>query len=64
LEDYAVELRDSDGHAFDCLHFQQVSVVLKNDEEVLLVHPTRMPSDSCHNLLTSCVQQHSAPGYW
>lgn len=35
LEDYAVELHDADGHAFDCLHFQQVSVVLKNDEEVL-----------------------------
>lgn len=35
LDDYAVELRDPDGHAFDCLHFQQVSVVLKNDEEVL-----------------------------
>lgn len=35
LEDYTVELRDSDGHAFDCLHFQPVSAVLKNDEEVL-----------------------------
>jgi len=34
LEDYAVELRDTDGHSFDCMHFQQVSVVLKNDEEV------------------------------
>lgn len=35
LEDYAVELRDSNGHGFDCLHFQQVSVILKKDEEVL-----------------------------
>lgn len=35
LEDYAVELRDSGGRAFDCLHFQQVSVILKNDEELL-----------------------------
>jgi hypothetical protein len=35
LEDYAVELRDSDGHSFDCMHFQKVSVVLKSDEEVL-----------------------------
>ena len=35
LEDYAVELRDSAGHGFDCLHFQQVSAILKPDEEVL-----------------------------
>lgn len=35
LEDYTVELRDSEGHAFDCLHFQHVSAVLKNDEQVL-----------------------------
>lgn len=35
LEDYVVELRDSNGHGFDCLHFQQVSAILKNDEEVL-----------------------------
>jgi hypothetical protein len=35
LEDYTVELRDSAGHGFDCLHFQQVSGILKNDEEVL-----------------------------
>lgn len=35
LEDYAVELRDSSGHGFECLHFQQVSVILENDEEVL-----------------------------
>lgn len=36
LEDYAVELRDAEGHGFDCLHFQQVSVVLKNDEEIFI----------------------------
>ncbi len=35
LEDYAVELRDSAGQGFDCLHFQQVSAILKTDEEVL-----------------------------
>jgi hypothetical protein len=35
LEDYAVELRDANGRGFDCLHFQQVSAILKNDEEVL-----------------------------
>ncbi|KAK4113417.1 hypothetical protein N656DRAFT_797291 [Canariomyces notabilis] len=36
LEDYAVELRDIDGRGFECLHFQQVSAVLKNDEEVFI----------------------------
>ncbi|KAH6838383.1 hypothetical protein B0I37DRAFT_449784 [Chaetomium sp. MPI-CAGE-AT-0009] len=36
LEDYAVELRDASGHGFDCLHFQQVSVILKSDEEVFI----------------------------
>jgi hypothetical protein len=35
LEDYVVELRDANGHGFDCMHFQPVSLVLKNDEEVL-----------------------------
>lgn len=35
LEDYAVEIRDPSGNAFDCLHFQQVSAILNNDEEVL-----------------------------
>lgn len=35
LEDYAVQLYDASGHGFECLHFQQVSTVLKNDEEVL-----------------------------
>ncbi|KAL2130945.1 hypothetical protein VTI74DRAFT_5728 [Chaetomium olivicolor] len=36
LEDYVVQLRDSAGHGFDCLHFQPVSTILKNDEEVLI----------------------------
>ncbi|KAJ9144969.1 hypothetical protein NKR23_g5521 [Pleurostoma richardsiae] len=36
LEDYAVELRDSDGHAFECLHFQHVATVLEKDEEVFI----------------------------
>ncbi len=35
LEDYAVELRGSDGDAFECLHFQPVTSVLSKDEEVL-----------------------------
>ena len=34
LEDYTVELRDAEGHGFDCMHFQQVSAVLKSDEEI------------------------------
>ena len=37
LEDYIVELRDGNGSGFECLHFQQVAVVLQNDEEVLCV---------------------------
>ncbi|KXX73960.1 hypothetical protein MMYC01_209691 [Madurella mycetomatis] len=36
LEDYIVELRGSDGHAFECLHFQPVSGILKDDEEVFI----------------------------
>ncbi|KAL2016068.1 hypothetical protein VTK56DRAFT_4306 [Thermocarpiscus australiensis] len=36
LEDYVVELHDFDGHAFDCLHFQQVSEILRNDEQVFI----------------------------
>jgi hypothetical protein len=35
LEDYSVELRDPSGHGFDCLHFQPVASILKNDEQVL-----------------------------
>jgi hypothetical protein len=35
MEDYNVELCDSTGHGFDCVHFQQVAGILKNDEEVL-----------------------------
>ncbi|KAL2158308.1 hypothetical protein VTH06DRAFT_4629 [Thermothelomyces fergusii] len=36
LEDYTVQLRDPTGHAFDCLHFQQVSAILNNDEVVYI----------------------------
>ncbi|KAK4185595.1 hypothetical protein QBC35DRAFT_299716 [Podospora australis] len=36
LEDYAVELRKDNGTAFDCLHFQPVTDVLRNDEEVYI----------------------------
>lgn len=35
LEDYVVELRNKEGYAFECLHFQQVANVLKDEEEVL-----------------------------
>ncbi|ESA42728.1 hypothetical protein GE21DRAFT_8495 [Neurospora crassa] len=36
LEDYVVELRNKDGYAFECLHFQQVANVLKDEEEVFV----------------------------
>ncbi|RDA92110.1 hypothetical protein CP533_6068, partial [Ophiocordyceps camponoti-saundersi (nom. inval.)] len=36
LEDYAVELADSSGGNYECLHFQQVSKILKNDDEVII----------------------------
>jgi hypothetical protein len=35
LEDYAVELGDQDGSSFECLHFQQVSKILKHDDQVM-----------------------------
>ncbi|KAI0133973.1 hypothetical protein BJ170DRAFT_608143 [Xylariales sp. AK1849] len=36
LEDYAVELRSHDGSTFECLHFQLVQGVLKEDDQVLI----------------------------
>ncbi|KAK5651707.1 hypothetical protein OQA88_11773 [Cercophora sp. LCS_1] len=36
LEDYAVELRDVEGSGFECMHFQNVATVLKNDEQVVI----------------------------
>lgn len=35
LDDYTVELHDSHGQAFECLHFQPVSGLLEKDDEVL-----------------------------
>lgn len=37
LEDYAVELLSADGQGagFECLHYQQVAQVFKNDDQVL-----------------------------
>lgn len=35
LEDYAVELADGQGASFECLHFQQVHQVFKQDDQVL-----------------------------
>lgn len=35
LDDYAVELHDSAGHAFECLHFQPFAGLLEKDDEVL-----------------------------
>jgi hypothetical protein len=35
LEDYAVELADGKGGSFECLHFQLVSRVFKEDDQVV-----------------------------
>lgn len=35
LEDYAVELSDGRGGTYECLHFQPVSRVFKEDDQVL-----------------------------
>jgi hypothetical protein len=35
LEDYAVELGNGTGAAFECLHFQPIRDVLKEDDQVL-----------------------------
>lgn len=35
LEDYAVELKGSNGVNFECLHFQEVFKVFKEDDEVM-----------------------------
>lgn len=36
LEDYAVELHDKDGNAYECLHFQPIASVLDKDDEVFI----------------------------
>ncbi|KAL7957849.1 hypothetical protein V8C34DRAFT_169495 [Trichoderma compactum] len=36
LEDYAVELADEKGEPFECLHFQQVGRILKDEDQVLI----------------------------
>ncbi|KAH8911784.1 hypothetical protein BR93DRAFT_14295 [Coniochaeta sp. PMI_546] len=36
LDDYVVEVEDSHGHAFECLHFQPVNTILDRDEEVII----------------------------
>ena len=35
LEDYAVDLKGSNGVNYECLHFQQVGTVMKEDDEVM-----------------------------
>jgi hypothetical protein len=35
FEDYAVELADASGDNFECLHYQRVAAVFKNDDQVL-----------------------------
>ncbi|KAH7358727.1 hypothetical protein B0T11DRAFT_285054 [Plectosphaerella cucumerina] len=36
FEDYVVELRSADGTSFECLHFQQVDKVLKDEDQVII----------------------------
>ncbi|KAK7214966.1 hypothetical protein V2G26_002969 [Clonostachys chloroleuca] len=36
FEDYAVELADASGDNFECLHYQRVASVFKNDDQVLI----------------------------
>ncbi|KAL9479532.1 hypothetical protein ACSS6W_004318 [Trichoderma asperelloides] len=36
LEDYAVELEDGKGGSFECLHFQQVGRILKDEDQVII----------------------------
>lgn len=40
LEDYAVELQDTGGGGFECLHFQQVGKVFKHDDQIMYVRAT------------------------
>lgn len=35
LEDYAVELHDSNGGAFECLHYQPIQGLLEKDDQVV-----------------------------
>jgi hypothetical protein len=43
LEDYAVEYTDGVSRGFECLHFQVVFHILKNDDQILFVTHTRPP---------------------
>ena len=37
LEDYAVELKGNDGVKYECLHFNHVSKIMKEEDEVMYV---------------------------
>jgi hypothetical protein len=37
LEDYAVEIKGSNGFNYECLHFQPISSVMKEEDEVMFV---------------------------
>ncbi len=39
LEDYAVELKGTNGANYECLHFQHVAAVMKEDDEVMYAFP-------------------------
>lgn len=47
LEDYAMELADQSGGSFECLHFQQVGKLLKQDDQVVYVIFSLRHDHSC-----------------
>lgn len=59
LDDYTVELRAKDGHAFECMHFQPVASILDKDDEVLYVLYCRStPLRPDRDLILIVVLQH------
>ena len=52
LEDYVVELPGESGLNFECLHYQQVGTVMREDEKVMCVilPPRKSPAPSTSNL--------------
>jgi len=52
LDDYAVELKGPSGSNYECLHFQPVASVMKEEDEVLYVMFLALPSGvsaPCHS---------------
>jgi hypothetical protein len=42
LDDYAVEVKSSNGANYECLHFQHLTSVIKDEDEVMLVFKVLM----------------------